>query len=95
MTPTLWLRTLGVIAVAFGAVDPGCRQEPRGVVTVATVGDLSPEVRERLLDHVRGAAPWAAVANSSDHDFFSARAGCQAYNPIYALDLGSVCLREP
>jgi hypothetical protein len=49
----------------------------------------------RLDVHVaRTAAPWAVVANARTHDFFSARIGCQVYNPVLGLDLGSLCIRS-
>ena len=31
--------------------------------------------------------------NGAEQDFFSARVGCQVYQPIYGIDLGSLCLR--
>jgi YVTN family beta-propeller protein len=42
----------------------------------------------------RTAAPWAAVANNRTHDFFSARIGCQRYDPVIGLDLASLCIRR-
>lgn len=49
----------------------------------------------RLEVHVaRTAAPWAALASNRRHDFFSARVGCQRYNAVAGLDLGSVCIRR-
>jgi YVTN family beta-propeller protein len=41
----------------------------------------------------RTAAPWAAVANERQHDFFSGRIGCQIFNPVYGMDLGALCIR--
>jgi ABC-type oligopeptide transport system substrate-binding subunit len=41
----------------------------------------------------RRAAPWAAVANERQHDFFSERIGCQLFNPVYGMDLGALCIR--
>jgi hypothetical protein len=35
-----------------------------------------------------------AYANESEHDFFSARIGCQLYAPIAGMDLGSLCIRS-
>jgi ABC-type transport system substrate-binding protein len=46
---------------------------------------------DRIL--VRDVAPWIAYANESEHDFFSARIGCQLYAPIAGMDLGSLCIR--
>jgi YVTN family beta-propeller protein len=47
------------------------------------------------VDHtlVRDAAPWIAFANENKHDFFSARIGCQLYQPLNGMDLGALCIR--
>jgi YVTN family beta-propeller protein len=41
----------------------------------------------------RTAAPWAAFSNEAQHDFFSARIGCQVFSPVYGMDLGALCIR--
>jgi hypothetical protein len=41
----------------------------------------------------RDVAPAAAFATDASHDFFSARMGCQLYQPVYGIDLGELCLR--
>ena len=46
------------------------------------------------VDVARTAAPWAAVANDRTHDFFSPRIGCQRWNALSGLDLGSLCIRS-
>jgi peptide/nickel transport system substrate-binding protein len=38
------------------------------------------------------AAPFAADAS---RDFFSARVGCQVYQPVMGIDLAALCLRRP
>ncbi len=49
----------------------------------------------RLDVHVaRTEAPWAALANERGYDFFSARIGCQAYNPAFGIELGGLCVRR-
>jgi peptide/nickel transport system substrate-binding protein len=45
------------------------------------------------VDVARRSAPWAALANNRTHNFFSARIGCQRYDSVYGLDLGSLCIR--
>src|SRR5581483_7390098 len=47
------------------------------------------------VDHVlvRDVVPWIVYADESEHDFFSARIGCQLYAPIAGMDLGSLCIR--
>jgi len=44
---------------------------------------------------VRDAAPLAAFGNAVDHDLFSARIGCQIYQPIYGVDLTALCIKKP
>jgi hypothetical protein len=41
----------------------------------------------------RTAAPGGG-GNNRTHDFFSARIGCQRYNPVIGLDLASLCIRR-
>jgi YVTN family beta-propeller protein len=45
-------------------------------------------------DMGRDAAPWVAFSIETSHDFFSARTGCQVYQPVYGIDLGALCLRR-
>jgi ABC-type transport system substrate-binding protein len=47
------------------------------------------------VDHaiVADAVPEIAFANESAHDFFSARIGCQLFQPASGMDLGSLCIR--
>jgi peptide/nickel transport system substrate-binding protein len=44
-------------------------------------------------DLARRAAPFAALFNASEFDFFSARMGCQVYQPVYGVDLAALCIR--
>jgi peptide/nickel transport system substrate-binding protein len=41
----------------------------------------------------KNAVPWAARSNANERDFFSAKVGCQVYQPIYTMDLGALCPR--
>jgi len=41
----------------------------------------------------KNAVPWAARDNDNQRDFFSAKIGCQVYQPIYTMDLGALCPR--
>jgi YVTN family beta-propeller protein len=45
-------------------------------------------------DLARNAAPIAALSNGSEQDFFSARMGCQTYQPVYGIDLAALCIRR-
>jgi ABC-type oligopeptide transport system substrate-binding subunit len=42
----------------------------------------------------RRAAPWVAYANGTSRDFFSARIGCQLFQPVYWMDIGALCTRR-
>src|SRR5919198_139017 len=47
------------------------------------------------LDHdlMADAAPWAPRGNINSRDFFSARIGCQVFNPLFGMDLAALRLR--
>ena len=42
----------------------------------------------------RDIAPAAAFTTNASRDFFSARIGCQLYQPVYGIDLAALCLRR-
>ncbi len=42
----------------------------------------------------RDSAPVAAFATTASRDFFSARIGCQVYQPVWGMDLAALCLRK-
>ncbi len=44
-------------------------------------------------DLARNAAPLVAVGDLADHDFFSARIGCQTYG-FYGVDLAALCIKR-
>ena len=44
-------------------------------------------------DLARSAAPLVAVGDLADHDFFSARIGCQTHG-FYGVDLAALCIRH-
>jgi ABC-type transport system substrate-binding protein len=46
------------------------------------------------LDLARDAAPLLAFDNLTEHDFYSARIGCQTFG-IYGMDLTALCIRHP
>jgi peptide/nickel transport system substrate-binding protein len=46
------------------------------------------------LDLERDYAPVAAFATDASRDLFSARIGCQLYQPVYGIDLAALCLRS-
>jgi hypothetical protein len=42
----------------------------------------------------RDDAPIAAVGTVPSRDFFSARMGCQVFQPVYAMDLAALCTKR-
>ncbi len=46
------------------------------------------------LELERDLVPAAAIATNASRDFFSARIGCQLYQPVYGVDLAALCLRR-
>jgi YVTN family beta-propeller protein len=50
--------------------------------------------RQLELELERDLAPAAAFATNASRDFFSARMGCQLYQPLYGIDLAALCLRS-
>jgi len=45
-------------------------------------------------DLARNAAPMVAYGNTVDAGLFSARMGCQVFQPVYLTDLAALCLRK-
>jgi ABC-type transport system substrate-binding protein len=45
-------------------------------------------------DLERDDAPVAAIATGANLDFFSARMGCQLYQPVYGIDIAALCVRR-
>jgi peptide/nickel transport system substrate-binding protein len=45
-------------------------------------------------DLTREAAPGAALYNETEQSFFSARIGCQVYQPVYGVDLAALCMKH-
>ena len=45
-------------------------------------------------DLARNAAPWVAISNPENVDYFSARVGCQTYQPVTGMDLAALCIRR-
>jgi len=52
------------------------------------------EYNRLALELQRDLAPAAAFATTASRDFFSARIGCQVYQPVFGIDIAALCLRE-
>lgn len=46
------------------------------------------------LELERDLVPAAAFATNASRDFFSARMGCQIYQPVYGMDIAALCLQR-
>jgi hypothetical protein len=73
--------------------DPGFDREVRAAER------LSGPSRYRAFNRLalrleRDLAPAAPFATNASRDFFSARIGCQVYQPFFEMDLGALCLRR-
>lgn len=68
----------------------------RQLAAAATLsGTKRYRVYSRLaLELERNLAPAAAFATDASRDFFSARLGCQLYQPVYSIDLAALCIRK-
>jgi hypothetical protein len=47
----------------------------------------------RLALELERRAPAAAIGTNASRDFFSARIGCQVYQPLFGIDLAALCVR--
>jgi ABC-type oligopeptide transport system substrate-binding subunit len=45
-------------------------------------------------DLARNGAPWVTYGSMQSYDFFSSRMGCQLYQPVYGIDLATLCIRS-
>ena len=83
---------------AIGNTNYSYFNDPAFNRQLAAVAKLSGARRYRAagrlaLEVARDAAPVAAITTTASLDFFSARIGCQVYQPVYAMDLAALCLR--
>jgi YVTN family beta-propeller protein len=74
-------------------------QSPRFDAQLDAASKLVGPRRYRTYDRLaleleRRYVPVAPIATSTSHDFFSARIGCQVYQPVFGIDLAALCLRH-
>jgi ABC-type oligopeptide transport system substrate-binding subunit len=72
--------------------------DPRLSRKLERVARLSGQARYRAyaalsVELARMAAPWVTYATGTSRDFFSARIGCQLFQPVYGMDLAALCTR--
>ena len=71
--------------------DPGYNQKLRAAARLAGAARYRAYAR-LALDLEGNSSPLLVYASDASHDFFSARIGCQAYQPLYGIDLGALCV---
>ena len=73
--------------------DPAFNRKLRAVEKLS--GASRYRAASRLaLELERDDAPAAAIGTNASRDFFSARIGCQVYQPVFGIDLAALCLRK-
>jgi ABC-type transport system substrate-binding protein len=82
-----------VLGFDFGRFD-----QPAWIKAIRQARTLTGEARlqnyGQLDDKLASrAAPIVAWSTNAARDFFGPRVGCEIYQPIYGMDLGSLCLR--
>ncbi|MGZ4201805.1 MAG: ABC transporter substrate-binding protein [Thermoleophilaceae bacterium] len=81
-----------------GGSDIGSFSEPVWTRRIHTAAGLAGPARLAAYGRIdtaiaRTAAPIAAFADTVDNELFSARMGCQSYQPLYGMDLAALCVR--
>ena len=79
----------GAVAVAVLVALLASGGASQASVAPNSVAALNPSYRLERDD-----APAAAISTGTGADFFSARIGCQLYQPVYGMDLAHLCLRS-
>jgi ABC-type oligopeptide transport system substrate-binding subunit len=73
--------------------NPALTRRMRHAATLS--GDRRLRAYARLdEDLTRNDPPAAAWGNATSREFYSARVGCQIYQPVWGTDLGTICLRR-
>jgi ABC-type transport system substrate-binding protein len=100
---------LAVYGHAGDVADPGAFLGQMLALPALEVGSFGPRLaaadrlagrdRQRALGRLanelaREEAPVVAFASPVRQDLFSARIGCQVFNPLYGIDLAALCIRR-
>jgi YVTN family beta-propeller protein len=88
----------GKLATQHRGVNPSRFDDPTYNRRLEAAEALSGAARYRAYarldaDLARDAAPMVAFGNETYRDFFSARIGCQLYQPVVGMDLGALCIK--
>jgi ABC-type oligopeptide transport system substrate-binding subunit len=88
-----FLNPLASGASEFPAFGDSAYQRKLAAAAKLTGSDRTRAYGALDADLARNAAPWAAISNPENVDFFSARVGCQTYQPVTGMDLAALCIR--
>ncbi|OLE35827.1 MAG: hypothetical protein AUG48_09575 [Actinobacteria bacterium 13_1_20CM_3_68_9] len=76
-----------------GFHDPASNRRMRAAAALS--GDARLHAYGKLdAEIARGPAPIVPYADTTASDLFSARIGCQTYQPLYGIDLATLCVRQ-
>lgn len=79
----------------IAAVAPHVPAVTRQLAQAASLSGLARQRAYQQLDaEVTHDAYLVPLGDTTEQDFFSARIGCQLYQPIYGMDLGALCIRQ-
>jgi YVTN family beta-propeller protein len=88
-----FLNPLALGAAEFPAFGDSAYRRKLAAVAMLTGADRTRAYGALDADLARNAAPWVAISNPENVDFFSARVGCQTYQPVTGMDLAALCIR--
>jgi ABC-type transport system substrate-binding protein len=96
--PTSSLTAFGNSKLRGGGIGFSYFDSPAFDRQLEAAAKLSGPQRYRVYSHLaleleRDYAPAAPFATNASRDFFSARIGCQIYQPVWGIDLAALCLR--
>ena len=85
---------------AVASFNPSHFNDPAASSEMEAAAALSPSARYTQYAQVdrdlsQTYAPMTGYATGNAHDFFSARVGCQTFNPSSGMDLAALCLASP
>ena len=96
--PALWLRgfdgsVIGTEVANFSYFDdPAFNRKLKAAARLSGAKRYR-EYNKLALELQRVHAPAAPFATNASRDFFSARIGCQTYQPVFGMSLAALCLR--
>jgi ABC-type oligopeptide transport system substrate-binding subunit len=84
---------------AAGSIPGQAFSDPSYQHTIQAAANLTGPARyltygKLAAQTARSDAPTVALGNFISQDFFSARIGCQTYQPVYGIDLAALCTRD-